>query len=152
MSNLVIETTYNKSFKSNVDDIIGSGLVFIFDNNLPQHYHGPYKYPEGGEIFNGDIVMTRGYFPWYSSNINKSRKILRTYGGQLYSTYKTINTKKISLAFESNPNIVVRSEWPVNNKDRECTKCIYPDCDIVFSIDERPDYEKLIYIKEKNNK
>ncbi|MDX5631043.1 MULTISPECIES: hypothetical protein [unclassified Brenneria] len=127
-----------------MDTVIGAGVTFVFDDNLPHSFNGIY------EDLSGNIILRKKYFPWVS-NKNK-QKTLWTYGGQLRSTYKTINTRNISLIFESNPSVVVHSEWPVNNKDREYTKYIYPDGDIVVSIDERPDYEKLLRIKENSNK
>ncbi|CPR18721.1 hypothetical protein [Brenneria goodwinii] len=152
LSNLIIETSYSNSLKYNANKIIGTGLIFVFDNNLPQLYHGPYEYSEGDEIFYGDVVMTKNYFPWYSYNIKQNSNVLWTYGGGVYSTYKVINTKSISLAFKSNPGVIVHSEWPVNNKEREFTKYSYPDGSVIVSRDEKPDYERLIHIKEKTNK
>ncbi|RLM24571.1 hypothetical protein BIY28_03855 [Brenneria goodwinii] len=144
LSNVMIEISYKDLSKKYADTVIGSGVTFVFDNNSPQSFNGIY------EELSGDVFLRKNFFPWVSNK--KNQKTLWTYGGQLRSTYKTPQARNISFSVVSNTESIVYSKWPVDNKNREYTKYIYPDGDIVVLIDERPDYERLVRIKEHNNK
>ncbi|MDX5627138.1 MULTISPECIES: hypothetical protein [unclassified Brenneria] len=126
---------------------IGSGAVFVFDNNAPQFYNGKYK-----EI-TGDVVLEKNYFPWVSKIFrDKNEKYLRMFGGDVNVVYKTFKTKNITIIPISNPDLMVYSEWPVDNESREFRKYIYPDGSITVTADGHPDYEELIRIKSDFSK
>ncbi|TPW55751.1 hypothetical protein DL504_18345, partial [Proteus mirabilis] len=69
----------NNSFTKDIVDIVGTGVIIIFDNNQPQQTgHKPIK-------IKGSFDIVEHYFPWVSDSFKNSNDIsLWLYGKALF--------------------------------------------------------------------
>ncbi len=93
LSNVTLKMVlkHNDNFYKDINKIVGSGVIIIFDNNQPQRIG---KKPVNKK---GDFDIISDYFPWIDTPFKNDKNIsLWLYGEELYLYYKSRNAQKIT--------------------------------------------------------
>ncbi|MBQ0215226.1 hypothetical protein KAH51_17420 [Proteus vulgaris] len=136
---------HNDNFYKNINKIVGSGVIIIFDNNQPQRIG---KKPVNKK---GDFDIISDYFPWIDTPFKNDKNIsLWLYGEELYLYYKSRDAQKITWKPIIHSDIVVYSEYPAERRTEGISTIYsYPDGTKKSNRDGKPDYKKLLsLIKE----
>lgn len=151
LSNATIDVKYKlTSFGNGIERSIGSGIIIVFDDNLPQRYDGQIN------ALPSDFVIKKDYYPWINEKfLNGHLKQIWLYGDNLYSTYKYSNPKDKSILFEpiSHTDLVTYSTGPkvkIEGGDNY-TVFKYPDGTIDSKGKDFPDFDKLQSLSRKEN-
>lgn len=142
LSNVTLRLTLknNNSFTKDIVDIVGTGVIIIFDNNQPQQTgHKPIK-------IKGSFDIVEHYFPWVSDSFKNSNDIsLWLYGKELFLYYQSRDAQQITWKPIIHSDIVVYSEYPAEEKtEGVSTIYSYPDGTKSTNRDGKPDYKKLL--------
>ncbi|WP_368879312.1 hypothetical protein [Proteus mirabilis] len=142
LSNVTLRLTLkkNNSFTKDIVDIVGTGVIIIFDNNQPQR--------SGGRAINkkGDFDIVSDYFPWINRSFKNSNDIsLWLYGKALFLYYQSRDAQQITWKPIIHSDIVVYSEYPAEEKtEGVSTIYSYPDGTKSANRNGKPDYNKLL--------
>ncbi|AUU40228.1 TPA: hypothetical protein ACKRTJ_001050 [Proteus mirabilis] len=142
LSNVTLRLTLkkNNSFTKDIVDIVGTGVIIIFDNNQPQQTgHKPIK-------IKGSFDIVEHYFPWVSDSFKNSNDIsLWLYGKALFLYYQSRDAQQITWKPIIHSDIVVYSEYPAEEKtEGVSTIYSYPDGTKSANRNGKPDYNKLL--------
>lgn len=147
LSNVTLDIKYKIAvFPDNIDHVVGTGIIIIFDDNSPQRDDGIY------EEKIGDLIIEKNYFPWINENfLNGKSKDIWTFGEKLYFNYKVKNTYKILFKPLPNTKLITYSIGPkIKMKDNH-TQFTYPDGTVVTDGSSFPDYKKLQSLINEHN-
>ncbi|OAT32617.1 hypothetical protein M975_1053 [Buttiauxella brennerae ATCC 51605] len=149
LSNATIEIKYKiGSFNNGIERSIGSGIIIVFDDNLPQRYDGQIS-----EIPPSSIIK-KDYYPWINEKfLNGHFKQIWLYSNNLFSTYKYSGSKDIIFEPISHTDLVTYSVGPkvkVEGGDNY-TVFKYSDGTVNLKGKDFPDFEKLQSLSKNNN-
>ncbi|MBQ0215219.1 hypothetical protein KAH51_17385 [Proteus vulgaris] len=130
----------NEYFSNSIIDVVGAGVIIIFDNNQPQRIG---EKPINKE---GDFYISSHYFPWVNKQYeNDKGNILWLYGEKLYFYYKSRGAKEITWRPIIHTDVTVYSEYLAERKTKGIQRTFYySDSTKEVNNESKPNYKKLL--------
>jgi len=151
LSNVTFGVTYANTmhFGENVKAGPGGGAIVMFDQHLPQQrsaFQATIK-------VNGDLVISKDYYPWASEHfLGGHEKLARLFGeGEIYLYYRALNARKVVFEPLLHADYALYSVGQKVKKEGSYTRYVYPDGRVTAD-GRNPSFQKLQSIRLSKEK